>query len=126
MPAFQLELITLVPEIWPVLLGDSAGLVGRAFGPGGAASLTVTSLRRFGKGVHQQVDDAPFGGGAGRVLMPPPLHAAITEARVRTPGPVLLLGPRGVRFSQNEARKLAQGPGMTLICGRYEGLDERV
>lgn len=124
-PRFCVELITLVPELWPQLLGEGAGLVGRAFSSG-VCGLSIGRLRDFGKGVHQQVDDAPFGGGAGMVLAVEPLHRAITQARARTPGPVILLSPRGTPFSQAAARELANGPGMTLICGRYEGVDERV
>ncbi len=122
---FALEIITLVPDVWKLLCGPDAGLVGKAFETG-VATLTVNNLRAYGKGVHQQVDDAPFGGGAGMVLAVEPLHRAITDARARTPGPVVLLGPRGRRFDQAAARELAAGPGMTLVCGRYEGVDERV
>ncbi len=122
---FAVEIITLVPGLWPHYLSADSGLVGKAFA-GGVAELRVRDLRAYGKGVHQQVDDAPFGGGAGMVLMVEPLHRAIADARARTPGPVILLSPRGKPFTQAEARRLAQGPGMTLVCGRYEGVDERV
>jgi tRNA (guanine37-N1)-methyltransferase len=122
---FQVEVVTLVPGVWPVILGDAAGLVGRAF-VDGLATLAVNPLRQYGKGKHQQVDDAPFGGGAGMVLAAPPVSEAIAVARARTPGPVILLTPRGETFNQARARRLASGPGLTLICGRYEGIDERV
>lgn len=129
--AFAVEVITLAPTLWPVMLGRDAGLVGRAFiEPEGAprASLQVTNLRDFGKGVHHAVDDSPFGGGAGMVLGVGPLHQAIAAARTRQPAgsPVILMSPGGQRFDQETARTLAQGPGMVLICGRYEGVDERV
>lgn len=123
---FQLEIVTLVPDLWRALLAPESGLVGKAFLPNGPASLVLNELRSFGKGPHKQVDDAPFGGGAGMVLMVEPLHQAIEAARARTPGPVVLLTPRGERFSQAHAQALARGPGMTLVCGRYEGYDERV
>ena len=122
---FAVEVITLVPEVWPVILGAGAGLVGRAFSDG-LATLRVSSLRAHGKGTHQQVDDAPFGGGAGMVLAAPPVCAAIAIATSRTPGPVVLLTPRGEAFTQRHARSLAAGPGLTVLCGRYEGIDERV
>ena len=122
---FRVEIITLVPEIWPTILGAGAGLVGRAFAEG-LADLRVNPLRSYGKGKHQQVDDAPFGGGAGMVLAAPPVAAAIGVARARTSGPVILLTPRGATFREAHARELASGPGLTLICGRYEGIDERV
>jgi tRNA (guanine37-N1)-methyltransferase len=122
---FRVEVITLVPDLWPSVLGQGAGLVGRAFHEG-AAQLTVRDLRAYGRGRHQQVDDAPFGGGAGMVLCVEPLHRAITDARASTPGPVILLTPRGGRLTQGLVRELAAGPGLVLVCGRYEGLDERV
>lgn len=122
---FAVEIITLVPQMWPQWLDASSGLVGRAFARG-QARLTVSDLRDFGRGPHRQVDDSPFGGGAGMVLAAPPLHAAIARARGRTPGPVLLLSPRGAPYTQARARALAAGDGLTLVCGRYEGIDERV
>jgi tRNA (guanine37-N1)-methyltransferase len=123
--AFAIEIISLVPDLWPSLVAASSGLVGQAFEKG-IATLTLNPLRQFGQGVHSKVDDAPYGGGAGMVLSVPPLHRAIELARRRTPGPVLLLSPRGQVFDQALARSLSQQPGMTLICGRYEGVDERV
>ncbi len=122
---FSLEVITLVPELWPAMLAAHTGLVGRAFCEG-RAQVQVSELRDFGKGAHRQVDDAPFGGGAGMVLTAPPLQHAIARARARTPGPVILLSPRGSPFVQATAQRLSAGPGMTLICGRFEGVDERV
>lgn len=122
---FAVEVVTLVPQLWPNWLHPTSGLVGKAFHEG-RAELTVNDLRAFGRGPHRQVDDSPCGGGAGMVLAVPPLHAAITAARARTPGPVLLLSPRGRPFKQAHAEALARGPGMTLVCGRYEGFDERV
>jgi tRNA (guanine37-N1)-methyltransferase len=122
---FSLEIITLVADIWPRLLSAETGLVGKAFASG-KVSHRINDLRAFGKGVHHQVDDAPFGGGAGMVLQAEPLHQAIQLARSRTPGPVVLLSPRGRKFDQTLARELAAGLGLTLICGRYEGVDERV
>jgi tRNA (guanine37-N1)-methyltransferase len=124
--AFGVDVITLVPEVWPVLLGSGSGLVGRAVECGDLVSLRVNDLRQYGKGVHKQVDDAPFGGGAGMVLAVGPLDEAIAVSRMRTRGPVLLLGPRGRTFTQKMAQDFAQGPGLTLVCGRYEGVDERV
>ncbi|MEZ4270379.1 MAG: tRNA (guanosine(37)-N1)-methyltransferase TrmD [Myxococcota bacterium] len=122
---FKVEVITLVPTIW-LTLSQATGLVGASF-DSGIAQCEITDLRSFGKGAHRQVDDAPFGGGAGMVLCVEPLHRAIIEARGRTPdAPVVLLSPRGRRFCQEQAREFATGTGLTLICGRYEGVDERV
>jgi tRNA (guanine37-N1)-methyltransferase len=122
---FAVEVITLVPELWPRLLGAEAGLVGRAFA-NERAQLVVADLHTYGKGRHHQVDDAPFGGGAGMVLGVEPLHRAIVAARSRSTAPVILLTPRGERISQAVVRELAAGPGLILVCGRYEGIDERV
>ncbi len=122
---YAIEIITLVPGLWPGLCDEGAGLVGRAF-VDGAAELRLRDLRAYGHGPHQKVDDAPFGGGAGMVLMVEPLHRAITDARARTAGPVIMLSPRGERLSQSLALQLAAGPGVVLVCGRYEGVDERV
>lgn len=123
---FAIDIITLVPELWPRILAEDTGLVGKAFAPGGQATLRLCNLRDFGRGKHRQIDDAPFGGGAGMVLAVEPLHAAIQHARARTDGPVVLLTPRGRRFDQATARELAAGRGVVLVCGRYEGVDERV
>lgn len=126
---FNVTVITLVPALWQHLLGRQAGLVGRAFLPDSAADvrLNIIDLKNYGHGVHRQVDDAPFGGGAGMVLTVPPLDKAVRAARrLGAASPVCLLGPRGRVFDQGRAREFAAGPGITLICARYEGVDERV
>jgi len=81
-------------------------------------------LRAEATGAHRSVDDAPFGGGAGMVLMPEPIFAAV-EA-VDPPRPLLLMSPSGRRFDQDMAVELAEGDGFSLLCGRYEGVDERI
>ena len=122
---FRVEVITLVPTLWPPLLSAESGLVGRAFAEG-LAKFHIRNLREYGKGKHQQVDDTPCGGGAGMVLMVEPLAQAISAARQNTPWPVIALTPRGKPFLQRDAQELAHGEGMVLVCGRYEGFDERV
>src|SRR5258708_12014298 len=108
--------------MFPGPLGGS--LAGRALADG-VWSLAAVDIRRFARDRHGTVDDAPFGGGAGMVLKPNVLSAAI--AAVAEPGvPKVLLTPRGVPFSQARARELAAGPGVVLVCGRFEGVDERV
>src|SRR5947207_5421916 len=84
----------------------------------------VHDLRSTATDPHRSVDDTPFGGGAGMVLMPEPLFAAVES--VDPPRPLLLLGPGGRRFDQVAARELASRDGFSLLCGRYEGVDERV
>ena len=82
-------------------------------------------LRSWAIDARGTLDDTPFGGGAGMVLKPEPLFAAL-EADTGRQGPVLYLSPAGRPFSQSDARRLAEGPGFSMICGRYEGLDQRV
>ena len=117
--------LTLFPGIFPGPLGES--LAGKALRDG-VWSLEAVDIRRFAKDRHGTVDDAPFGGGAGMVLKPDVLSAAI-EAVVAAPGmaevPRILLSPRGAPFTQARARQLAAGPGVVLVCGRFEGVDER-
>ena len=85
-------------------------------------------MREFGEGRHRQVDDRPFGGGPGMILMPGPVVAAVEEARKgHSPdAPTILLTPQGERFDQAMAEELARRPGMILVSGRYEGFDERI
>lgn len=119
--AWTAQVITLFPEAFPGVLGLS--LTGRALAEG-LWNLRTTDLRPFGIGRHRNVDDTPAGGGAGMVIRPDVMDAALREAG---PGlPVIYLSPRGKPFTQTRARALANGPGMTLICGRFEGVDQRV
>jgi tRNA (guanine37-N1)-methyltransferase len=89
-------------------------------------TLTVTDIRDFASGKHRVTDDTPYGGGAGMVMKVEPLVGAIEAARARLPkAPVLLMSPRGPRFDQSRARELATAGELVLVCGRYEGVDER-
>lgn len=117
------QVITLFPEAFPGTLGLS--LTGRALAEG-LWTLRTIPLRQFGTGRHRNVDDTPTGGGAGMVLRPDVMAAALREAEAVTPGlPVIYLSPRGAPLTQATARRLAVGPGVTLICGRFEGVDQR-
>jgi len=122
---WTVRLITLLPQAFPGVLGES--LTGRALRDG-LWSLETIDLRAFGEGRHRNVDDTPAGGGAGMVLRADVMGRAIDEAMAATPPdwPLVYLSPRGTPFSQARAQSLAAGPGVTLICGRFEGLDERV
>ena len=114
--------LTLFPEMFPGPLGTS--LAGKALTEGTWA-LEAVDIRRFARDRHGTVDDAPFGGGAGMVMKPDVLSDAI--AAVAQPGvPKVLMSPRGAPFSQARARELAEGPGVLVVCGRFEGIDERV
>lgn len=107
--------------MFPGPLGLS--LAGRALGSG-IWALDAVDIRAFAGDRHRSVDDAPFGGGAGMVLRPDVTDAAV--ASVADDRPVVCLTPRGRRFTQADARQLATGPGVVLLCGRYEGIDQRV
>jgi tRNA (guanine37-N1)-methyltransferase len=118
--------LSLFPEMFPGPLGES--LAGRALAEG-VWSLAAIDIRRFARDRHGTVDDAPFGGGAGMVMKPDVLSAAIEAAAQSAGGPgvpKILLSPRGAPFTQARGRELAQGPGVVLVCGRFEGVDERV
>src|SRR5216684_4218577 len=87
----------------------------------------VMDIREFATGKHRVTDDVPYGGGAGMVMKPEPLVAAIEAARAGLPGAhVVLLSPQGARFDQRKAEELAARERLVLVCGRYEGVDERV
>ena len=118
--------LSLFPEMFPGPLGES--LAGKALKEG-VWQLEAVDIRRFARDRHGTVDDAPFGGGAGMVMKPDVLSAALL-AVAEAPGlagvPKLLLSPRGAPFTQARGRELAAGPGVVLVCGRFEGVDERV
>ena len=122
---WQADVITLVPAFWAHALGPGCGLVAEAF-VAGRALLRAVHLRDYGRGPHRQIDDAPYGGGAGMVLQAPPILAAMRAAQARCQRPVWLLDPAGEPLNQAHAQTLAQGPGVILVCGRFEGVDARV
>jgi tRNA (guanine37-N1)-methyltransferase len=117
----RIDVFTIFPDMVEHFVGQS--LLGRARGAG-ALDIRVHDLRSCATDPHRSVDDAPYGGGAGMVLMPEPVFAAV-EA-VDPPRPLLYLSPAGRTFDQGVARELATGPGFSLLCGRYEGVDERI
>jgi tRNA (guanine37-N1)-methyltransferase len=120
---WQVHVITLMPEMYPGPLAHS--LVGDAH-TRGLWQLDVVPLRPFGVGPHQKVDDSPAGGGAGMVIRPDVVDAAIQHCRSLQPAAQLIhLSPRGEVLKQNHFRALSQTP-LTLLCGRYEAIDERV
>jgi tRNA (guanine37-N1)-methyltransferase len=122
--AWQAVVLTLLPEAFPGPLGLS--LAGQALGAG-TWQLHAVDIRGFGQGRHRTVDDTPAGGGAGMVMRADVLGAAIDAARETNPGlPAVYLSPRGEPLSQRLVRELASGPGVMLLAGRFEGIDERV
>jgi len=115
------EVLTLFPDAFPGPLAH--GVTGRALATGQIA-IDVHNLRDYAHDRHRQVDDVPYGGGAGMVLKPEPIFEAVRTRHGS--GPVILLSASGEVFNQRLARELAGEPDCYLICGRYEGVDERV
>lgn len=122
---WKAKVITLFPTAFPGVLGES--LTGKALQEG-LWQLETIDLRGFGVGKHRNVDDTPAGGGAGMVLRPDVVGAAIEHAAQGTSNnwPVIYLSPRGKPMTQNLMRNLARADGLTLLCGRFEGVDQRV
>ncbi len=124
-PLFTCDVLTLYPNMFPGPLGDS--LIQKAHDRG-IWNLSLTHIRDFAKDRHATVDDAPFGGGNGMVLKPDVLGDAIDCALKKHSRPVkkIYLSPRGDVFCQEKAKSLAKEPGMLLLCGRFEGIDQRI
>jgi tRNA (guanine37-N1)-methyltransferase len=122
---WQARVITLFPELFPGVLG--ASLTGKAL-QDGLWQLHTHDLRSFGIGKHRNVDDTPAGGGAGMVMRADVVGPAIEVAQAHARGrcPILYMSPRGQRFDQAMAQDLAGCAGVTMLCGRFEGVDERV
>ena len=126
--AWCARIVTLFPEAFPGTLGLS--LTGKALDQG-RWQLETIDLRRFGEGRHRNVDDTPAGGGAGMVLRADVVARALDQAAAGTPAdrarwPVVYLSPRGKPFTQAKARDWAAADGITLLCGRFEGVDQRL
>ena len=122
--SFRATVLTLYPEMFPGPLGVS--LAGRALERGDAV-LEMVQIRDFAEGKHRMVDDTPSGGGAGMVLRADVLGRAIDHASPEGDiRPRLLMSPRGRPLTQAFVRDLSVGPGVTIVCGRFEGVDERV
>jgi tRNA (guanine37-N1)-methyltransferase len=123
----RIDIVTLFPAMLEAPLAES--ILGRARARG-LVDIRVHDLREHAAGRHRVTDEPPFGGGGGMILKPEPLAAAIESLRAAgsddAPARVILLGPAGRRFSQAVARELAHRPHLVLVCGRYEGVDERV
>lgn len=116
--------LTIFPEMFPGPLGFS--LAGKALAKG-LWRLAAVDIRDFATDRHRSVDDAPFGGGAGMVMRPDVIARAVDAVKAKGAlGPLIYLSPRGERLTQRIVRELAEGPGVVLLCGRFEGVDERV
>ena len=119
----RFDVVSLFPEVFEPVF--RAGVVGRAIARG-LLELHAHDLREHTHDRHRQVDDVPYGGGPGMVLKPEPLFEAIEAIRTENRGPVILMEPWGEPFTQQLARELAGEPGLVIVCGRYEGIDDRV
>ena len=116
-----------VVTIFPAMFGHvfEHGVVGRGI-ERGIVQLEAHDLRDFTHDRHRQVDDMPFGGGPGMVIKPEPVFEAVESIRPHNPGPVVLMEPWGERLDQKLAAELAAESGLIIVCGRYEGIDDRV
>jgi len=121
----KITILTLFPDIVRDYTGVS--ILGIA-AEKGLVTFEVVNIRDYAEGVHRQVDDRPFGGGPGMVLMPEPVVRAVEAARATQAAGArtILLSPQGRRFEQALAEEWAGAPGLILVCGRYEGFDERI
>jgi tRNA (guanine37-N1)-methyltransferase len=124
-PRLRFDVLTLFPGLFDGFLGES--ILRRAIDRG-LIDVRLWDLREWASGKHLQVDDRPFGGGPGMVLMAPPLVAAVEDvvAKAQPRGRLIALTPRGRRLDQAFVRELADEPRIVLLCGRYEGFDERI
>jgi len=121
---WKATVLTLFEEMFPGFLGQS--LAGQGL-KDGIWALETVDIRGFASDKHRSVDDTPFGGGPGMVMRADVIDAAIESLKAGKPDrPLIYLSPRGRRLDQDRVRELAAGPGMVLLCGRYEGVDERV
>ena len=120
----RIDVLTLFPEMFPGYLGQS--LLKRAI-DAGLVDIELHNIRDWARGKHQQVDDRPFGGGPGMVLRPEPVVEGVEEVQQQgdRAGHLILLTPQGRRLSQAVVEELASHPRLVMICGRYEGIDQR-
>ncbi len=119
----QFDILTIFPQIFDSYLKES--IIKRAI-QNKLIKIKIHDIRKFSKDKHKRTDDVPYGGGAGMVMTAQPLHDAITHVKKTNKGPVIYLTPQGKTFTQIRAEKLARIDSMILLCGRYEGIDQRI
>jgi tRNA (guanine37-N1)-methyltransferase len=120
----RFDVLTLFPDLFSPFLRES--VLGRAVARG-AVQVRLINIRDFARGIHKVTDDRPYGGGSGMVMKPGPVYRALQSvARVEGGSSVVLLSPQGKTFTQSVARELCHLDQLILICGRYEGIDERI
>ena len=119
----RIDILTLFPNMFAEILGSS--ILGRAQ-QRGLLTIQVWNIRDFALDKHRVVDDTPYGGGAGMVMKPDVLVACIEHVKTINPGMVIYMTPQGIPFTQRQAENLAQSENLILLCGHYEGIDQRV
>jgi len=119
----RIDILTLFPNMFAEILGSS--ILGRAQ-QRGLLTIQVWNIRDFALDKHRVVDDTPYGGGAGMVMKPDVLVACIEHVKTINPGMVIYMTPQGIQFTQRQAENLAQSENLILLCGHYEGIDQRV
>lgn len=119
----RFDILTIFPHAFCSYLNES--IIKRAQAKK-LIKIFIHDIRKFSKERHKKVDDIPYGGGAGMVMTPQPLHDAITAIKKKNRGPVVFLAPDGKIFTQIKAEKMAKLKGLILVCGRYEGIDQRI
>lgn len=119
----RINVVTIFPETMDAFF--AAGMLGVAKKKG-LVEFRSVSPREFTSDAHRTVDDSPFGGGPGMVMMAPPIVEAVESVKPAPKSPVILMGPAGKRFEQGDAERLAHEPELTFVCGRYKGVDERI
>jgi tRNA (guanine37-N1)-methyltransferase len=120
----RFDILTLFPELFSPFLKE--GVLGRAV-KRGLLDISLINIRSFARGIHKVTDDRPYGGGNGMVMKPGPIYRALSSLdRIKGESLVILLTPQGKRFDQSMAWELARRKHLILVCGRYEGVDERI
>lgn len=119
----RFDILTIFPRAFDSYFNES--MIKRAKARG-VIKIFVHDIRKFSKDKHKKVDDTPYGGGPGMVMTPQPIYDAVRHIKKFNKGPVILMSPTGKVFSHKKAQNLARKKGLILICGRYEGVDERV
>ena len=119
----RFDILSIFPAIFDSYLNESMFKRAKAKN---LLDIEVHDIRKFSKDRHQKVDAIPYGGGPGMVMTPQPLYDAIMHAKKLNKGPVIYLSPRGKMLTHKKAQSLAKKPGLILVCGRYEGIDQRV
>lgn len=119
----RIDILTIFPKSFDSYINES--ILSRAQ-KSKLIEIQIHDIRKYSKDKHKKVDDSPFGGGAGMVMTPQPLYDAITAIKKKNKGPVIYFTPQGPRLTQSKVEKFSKQEGFILLCGRYEGIDQRI